>query len=345
MPLPTSNGFDAILVIVDFFTKFKILIPAKTTDKSPDFVQHYIQHVFAYFGLPADIVSDRGSTFVSKFIKALWKQLSIKMSPSTSYHPQTNGQTERANQELEQYLRFYCNYQQDNWFWLLPTAQYVLNARFHSGIQNTPFHTMFGFTPRWNIDTDRRTNPAAGDLAEQMVTARTHATQALTKAAELMKKFYDAKRDDQPPLPVGSKVWLENTNITPFRPMKKLAEKRYGPFEILEAIGPSAYKLKIPSTWKGVHPVFNEVLLTPFNDPLPSQSVIKPPPPIQTDPASYEVEAILDTVKRRKKQLYLVKWLGYGHEENTWEPLSNLTDAKDALAEFRASRKHGSGPQ
>src|SRR5882757_844630 len=102
----------------------------------------------------------------------------------------------------------------------LPTAQYVLNARFHSGIQNTPFHTMFGFTPRWNIDTDRRTNLAAGDLAEHCITARTHATQALTKAAELMKKFYDAKRDDQPPLPVGSKVWLENTNITPFRPMK-----------------------------------------------------------------------------------------------------------------------------
>ena len=123
MLLPTSNSFDAILVIVDFFTKFKILIPAKTTDKSPDFVQHYIQHVFAYFGLPADIVSDRGSTFVSKFIKALWKQLSIKMSPSTSYHPQTNGQMERANQELEQYLRFYCNYQQDNWFWLVMSLQ------------------------------------------------------------------------------------------------------------------------------------------------------------------------------------------------------------------------------
>jgi len=60
---------------------------------------------------------------------------------------------------------------------------------------------MFGSTPRWNVDTDRRTNPAAGDLAEQMVTARTHATQALTKAAELMKKFYDAKRDDQPRSP------------------------------------------------------------------------------------------------------------------------------------------------
>ena len=127
--------------------------------------------------------------------------------------------------------------------------------------------------------------------------------------------------------------------------MKKLAEKRYGPFKILETVGSSAYKLKLPSTWKGVHPVFNEVLLVPFNDPLPSQSVIQPPPPVQTDPASYEVEAILDTKRIRKQQRYLVKWLGYGHEENTWEPLSNLKDAKDTLAEFRASRKLPGGPQ
>jgi len=178
-----------------------------------------------------------------------------------------------------------------------------------------------------------------------MVTARTHTTQALAKAAELMKKFYDAKRDDQPPLPVGSKVWLENTNITPFRPMKKLAKKRYGPFEILETIGPSAYKLKIPSTWKGVHPVFNEVLLTPFNDPLPSQSVIQPPLPIQTDPASYEVEAILDTIKQRKKTTIPCQMAWLWPRGKHLEPLSNLMDAKDALAEFRTSRKRAPGPQ
>ena len=146
-PLPVSNGFNAILVIVDFFTKFKIFIPCKTTDTSSEFVQHYITNVFPNFGLPGAVVSDRGVTFVSKFTKALWKQLSVKTLPSTAYHPQTNGQMECANQELEQYLQFYCNYQQDNWSSLLPLAQFVMNSRFHSGIQNTPFYLMLSYTP------------------------------------------------------------------------------------------------------------------------------------------------------------------------------------------------------
>src|SRR5882762_4531551 len=338
-PLPLSDGFDAILVVVDFFTKYKIFIPCNTTDSSPDFVQHYLAHVFPHFGLPGSIVSDRGATFVSKFTKALWKQLSVKPLPSTAYHPQTNGQTEHANQELEQYLRFYCNYEQDNWSSLLPLAQFVFNSRFHSGVQNTSYFLMFGYTPRWQHNSLPSDNPSASDRTSQLDVARNDAIAALTKAAGIMKSYYDAKRDDLPPFEIGSKVWLESTNITPFRPMKKLAEKRYGPFEILEAVGPSAYRLKLPATWKGIHPVFNEILLLPFVTPLPSQSTIQPPPIIQsTDSQTYEVETILDTRKRRNKTFYLVKWSGYGHEENTWEPLSNLKDAKEALSEFWKTR-------
>ena len=176
-----------------------------------------------------------------------------------------NGQIERANQELEQFLWFYCNYPQENWVELLPLAQYVMNSRFHSATQSTPFQMMFGFTPKWNpqraIDSD---NPAAKDFSTALIQAREKAVSSLLKTTEVMKTYYDDKRDDLPPLEVGTKVWLDGRNITPFRPMKKLAEKRYGPFEILERIGPSSYKLKLPTTWKGVHPVFNEVLLIPF---------------------------------------------------------------------------------
>jgi len=134
MPLPMSNGFDVILVIVDFFTKFKILIPAKTTDKSP-----------ISFNITSNTFSPTSG--FRQTLSPIEEPLSFQIYQSSlettldqdvSIHiisPQTNGQTERANQELEQYIRFYCNYQQDNWFWLLPLAQYVLNARFHSGIQ------------------------------------------------------------------------------------------------------------------------------------------------------------------------------------------------------------------
>ena len=93
-------------------------------------------------------------------------------------------------------------------------------------------------------------------------------------------------------------------------------------------------------TWKGVHPVFNEVLLIPFKQPLSSQSVIQPPPEVHPDHEDrYEVEQILDTKKFRKTQKYLVKWKGFGHEENTWEPLKNLKGSEEALAEFRELRK------
>ena len=121
--------------------------------------------------------------------------------------------------------------------------------------------------------------------------------------------------------------------------MKKLAEKRYSLFEILELVGPSTYHLKLPATWKGIHPVFNEILLMPFITPLSSQSMIQPPPIVQSaDAQTYEVESILDTRKRHNKTFYLVKWLGYGHKENTWEPLSNLKDTREALSEFRKTR-------
>jgi hypothetical protein len=339
MPLPKSDGFDAILVIVDFFTKFKIFVPCHTTDKSPDFVQHYLSRVFPYFGLPTAIVSDRGSTFVSKFTTALWNQLSVKPKPSTAYHPQMNGQTERANQELEQYLRFYCNYQQDNWASLLPQAQFVMNSRFHSAIQSTPFQLMLRYTPRWNPTLQTTENPAAESLAVTLLAAQEKAVKSLEKASEIMGRYYDEKRDDLPPYKKGEKVWLDGKNITPFRPMKKLAEKRYGPFEIIESVGPSSYRLAIPSTWQGVHPVFNEVLLSPFTPPLRSQNSVKPPPIVQPDNEEhYEVEEILDSKKRRNKTRYLVKWTGFGHEENTWEPIENLQGAQEALQAFRNKR-------
>src|SRR5258708_4125320 len=81
-----------------------------------------------------------------------------------------------------------------------------------------------------------------------------------------------------------------------------------------------------------------EVLLSPFTNPLPSQSIIHPPPPIHSELDSYEVEAILDVTKRRQKTIYVVKWMGYGHEENTWEPLSNLINAQEALTKFCKTR-------
>jgi len=114
-PLPKSQGYDMIMVVVDYFTKIKIIIPTNAELTAAGTAELFKTHIFKRFGLPRGVVSDRGPQFVSRFISELYKGLGIKGLPSTAYHPQTDGQTERANQEIEHFLRLYVNYEQDDW--------------------------------------------------------------------------------------------------------------------------------------------------------------------------------------------------------------------------------------
>jgi hypothetical protein len=134
-------------------------------------------------------------------------------------------------------------------------------------------------------------------------------------------------------------------NISTERPSQKLEDRRYGPFPIKQKIGESAYELTLATTWRGIHPVFNESLLTPFWPPkFPSQQKPPPPPPIQIQgDLHYEVNFIWDSRLRRGKLQYLVHWKGYPREEETWEPVSNITAAKDAVRDFH--RAHPNAPR
>ena len=107
--LPSSSGFTAILVIVDQLSKQVIFIPTHDTITSPELAQLFLFHVFAKHGIPAHVTSDQGSEFVSHFFRSLGKALDMKLHFTSGYHPEGDGQTERANQTLEQYLRMYCN--------------------------------------------------------------------------------------------------------------------------------------------------------------------------------------------------------------------------------------------
>ena len=165
---------------------------------------------------------------------------------------------------------------------------------------------------------------------------REEAASSLKRAAETMKHFYDRKRTDSRDYKVGDQVYVEATNISTMRPAKKLDDKRYGPFEIIEKVGLSSYKLKLPDTWK-IHPVFNEALLTPYHPPeFPTQEKPPPPPPIQVPEGhvEYEVNEVLGSRRRRKKVEYLVSWKGYPNEENSWQPMRNLKNAREAILEF-----------
>ena len=112
--LPLSSRFDTILVIVDWLTKQAIFILAHDTIMSTDLAYLFVLHVFSKYGIPSHVTSDRGSEFVSNFFWSLGTALNMWLHFTSGYHPEGDGQTEHMNQTLEQYLRVYCNYQQDN---------------------------------------------------------------------------------------------------------------------------------------------------------------------------------------------------------------------------------------
>ena len=136
-------------------------------------------------------------------------------------------------------------------------------------------------------------------------------------------------------------MWLEGTNIKTDRLMKKLDNKQHGPFPIIEKVGELAYKLKLPVTWKKVHPVFNKALLTPYTPPqyLLQKKLEPPPPVIVDDKEEYEIEELMDLKFVQNKLKYLVKWRGYPNQADwTWEPEDKiLRDNKDEFHENHPS--------
>jgi transposase InsO family protein len=147
--LPRLDKFDSILVVVNQLTKWAIFIPTITTLMSSGLAEVLLDRLISQHGLPRAIVSDRGSKFVSKLGRFLIDKLGIRLRSSTLFHPQTDGQTERVNQVLEQYLRIFTSYNQDNWSKLLGQASFCYNNSVHSATKVTPFYANFGYHPRW----------------------------------------------------------------------------------------------------------------------------------------------------------------------------------------------------
>jgi len=147
--LPKSEGNDAILIVIDRLTKMGHFLPSNKEINARQFSELFIREIFRLLGLPKDIITDRGSIFTSDLSKETTKQLGIERRLSTAFHPQTDGQTERTNSTLEQYLPAYVNYQQANRKELLPMAEFAYNNGYQESIKHTPFFANYGVNPEY----------------------------------------------------------------------------------------------------------------------------------------------------------------------------------------------------
>ncbi|CCO31558.1 Transposon Ty3-I Gag-Pol polyprotein AltName: Full=Gag3-Pol3 [Rhizoctonia solani AG-1 IB] len=219
--LPKCRGNDSILVVVDCFSKMVHFIPCKEIVTAEDIARLFLEHVWKLHGTPKQAVLDRGPTFNSKFLRALYKALHIAPSYSTAYHPQSDGQTEIKNQWLESYLRPFINHRQSDWVEWLPFAV---------------------FAPNNAKSLEPTGSPAADDRAKQLADT-IQEVQASIKWAQ--ERYKQADTGKQPPeFASGDKVWLLASNITSQWPNKKLDQKQYGPFPVLERKGSHAYCLR-----------------------------------------------------------------------------------------------------
>jgi transposase InsO family protein len=341
-------GFDNICVIVDRLSKQSISIPCYKTVTAEQLAQLFIQYVYRYYGPPDSIVSDRGPQFVSTFWNAFCTILGTKLKLSTANHPQTDGQTEIMNQYLDQRLRPFVNYYQDNWSELLPLMDYAQLTLPHSSLGTmSPYELLNGYPPRTSFDWAPPSNaPANASVKLSQERARAVASrmeQALEKGRESIRKAQEKKERDvnahRRPVDFGvkDKVWVTTKHWRSQRPSRKLGHQMEGPFEVLEQVG-NSFRLKLPASMR-IHDVFSpDRLRRAANDPLPGQANEQPAPIQITSDEEWEIQDILAVKQVRGKLLYRASWVGYD-EDLEWYPASNFKYSPHKLRDFHAANQ------
>ena len=327
----TNSGYDAILVWVCRLSKMVHICPTTTEVSAKGWAECFTREVVRLHGLPKSIVSDRDPRFTSTFWSEVCTLLGIKQNMSTSFHPQTDGQTERANRTLEDMLRSYISPCQTDWDEHLTAVEFAINNSWHESTRDTPFYLNYGQHPLTpiNLSNGPPRVPAATAFVNRMQTRIAHAKLCLKQAQDRQASQANVHRRSVS-FSVGDLVLLNSKNLKLKKPeesARKLMPKWIGPFTVSKLVGTVAVKLDLPHPWT-IHPVFHVSLIKPYH----ANGSVQPPGPlayIDGDP-QYAVDYILNQriVKKGRKSetQYLIRWSGWGPAHDTWEPESNIDD-------------------
>ncbi|KAI3819476.1 hypothetical protein L1987_13315 [Smallanthus sonchifolius] len=323
----TSSGYDSIWVIIDRLTKSANFLPIREDYWVEKLARIYIDEIVSHHGVPLNIISDRDARFTSRFWQSLQTALGTRFDLSMAYHPQTDGQTERTIQTLEDMLRACVIDFGGNWDSHLSLIEYSYNNSYHTSINMAPFEALYGRKCRspicWNeIGEAQITGPEIiQETSDNIIQIRDN-----IRVARSRQKSYADKQRKPLEFQVGDLVLLKVSpwkGVIHFGKKGKLAPRYVGPFKILERIGKVAYKLELPPSLGNVHPTFH---VSNLKKCLADENLHIPLDDVRIDETMHFVERPVEIMDREIKQLkrsripiVKVRWESKRGPEFTWE--------------------------
>jgi len=254
-------------------------------------------NVWKLHGLPESIILDKGPQFMAGIMRELNRMLGIESKLSTVFHSQTNGQIERVNQELEQYLRMFIDHRQEQWPDWLGTAEFTYNNKAHSSTKMLSFKANYRQDPRMGFEMRKKGKyKGAEKFVTKMKEIQEEAKAVLGKAQEEIKKYTNRKRGEANEYKVGDLVMLSTKDLKyqmTSRRTEKLTERFVSPYKVKKIISANAVKLELPSTIR-IHLVVNVSRIHRYIGQVEGQRKEQPTPVIIKGEEEWEVKRILN---------------------------------------------------
>uniref|UniRef100_A0A8C6M0L4 Gypsy retrotransposon integrase-like protein 1 n=1 Tax=Nothobranchius furzeri TaxID=105023 RepID=A0A8C6M0L4_NOTFU len=298
--LPPVNYLNTVLTVTDRFSKAVLFIALPGLPSAQRTAELFLENVVRLHGFPVDVFSDRGPQFTARFWKAFCRLMGASGSLSSGYHPQTNVQTERVNQQLGRYLRCFVSAQPSQWPKYLLWAELSHNLHTSSTTHKSPFEVCYGHQPPVFARREPEVAvPAAKSLVRRCKNAWIKARASITRANARYAHQHLRRHRPCPSYVPGVKVWVTTTGLRLRARSKKLAPRFLRPYTVQKVINPVSYRLRLPPSLR-IHPTFHTSLLKPY-----VESSLLPPPALAPLPARfldgepiYTARRVLDARRR-----------------------------------------------